>query len=189
MGVAMNMTMFGAVIVIMAAAVSFAGLQDLMSRRISNLFPIFIIVLFLAAHIIAGWQVDVWKNLISFLVVLVIGALLFKYGIMGGGDVKLWAAVALWFKPSQLPLLILCITLAGGALALVSIIRRLIRKNAISTQNGGAVPYGVAIAIGTIITVSLGGVGVTQDARRGPAYQDINASLMKTVSRSDAVNQ
>src|SRR3546814_16060621 len=80
----------------MAIAVSLAGLQDLLSRRISNLFPALIVLLFVAADLVAGWRVDVWQNLASFALIFVIGSWLFQRGVQGCVDVKSWAAVALW---------------------------------------------------------------------------------------------
>src|SRR3546814_17071293 len=103
----------------MAIAVSLAGLQDLLSRRISNLFPALIVLLFVAANFVAGWRVDVWQNPASFALIFVIGSWLFQRGVLGGGDVKLWAAVALWFDLSQLSVLVISISLAGGVLPIV----------------------------------------------------------------------
>lgn len=69
-------------------------------------------------------------------------ALLFAAGMMGGGDVKLAAALALWFTPAEFLKLAVIMSLAGGVLTVVVLMRR--RKKAGKRQ----VPYGVAIAIG-----------------------------------------
>src|SRR3546814_6718397 len=94
-------------ILALALLVSAAGIQDVLSRRISNIFPLVIVLLFLIATTLGGWSVEVWQNFASFILVLGIGAILFQRGILGGGDVKLWAAVALWFNLTRLPLLVL----------------------------------------------------------------------------------
>lgn len=70
-------------------------------------------------------------------------ALLFALGAMGGGDVKLIAALALWVPAHRIPELLFFVALAGGVLALVLILARRVRG---STSR--AVPYGVAIAAG-----------------------------------------
>src|SRR3546814_17745338 len=88
----------------LALRISAAGIQDVLSRRISNIFPLVIVLLFLIATTLGGWSVEVWQNFASFILVLGIGAILFQRGILGGGDVKLWAAVALWFNLTRLPL-------------------------------------------------------------------------------------
>lgn len=177
-------------VVLMAVLVSAAGIQDLLSRRISNLFPVFIVLLFLVASTIAGWRIDVWQNLASFLLILTVGSFLFQRGVLGGGDVKLWAAVALWFKLPQLPVLILYIALTGGVLALVSILKRFFTRpdksadgsNISSLKRARSVPYGVAIAFGTIVTITVTGAGLTGSKERSPAYEKLNTSLMNMVT-------
>lgn len=73
-------------------------------------------------------------------------AVLFAMRAIGGGDVKLLAALALWFTPAAFVNLIVIMALTGGALALAfgawHIMRR--RKDRLS------IPYGIAIAVGTI---------------------------------------
>ena len=69
---------------------------------------------------------------------------LFFAGVMGGGDVKLAAALALWFSPPSIVKFLVIMSIAGGALTLVVLaVHRLRRK-----QGRPEVPYGVAIAIG-----------------------------------------
>jgi len=63
---------------------------------------------------------------------------------MGGGDVKLAAALALWFSPSSSLKLIVLMSIAGGLLTLIVLIDHKLRKN----QGRPEVPYGVAIAFG-----------------------------------------
>jgi len=72
-------------------------------------------------------------------------ALLFALGAMGGGDVKLIAALALWVPAIRIPEMLFYVALAGGVLALVLIVIRRVRG---STSR--AVPYGLAIAAGGI---------------------------------------
>lgn len=98
---------------------------------------------------------------------------LFVLGAMGGGDMKLMAAVGAWVGSRHILTVMIAIALAGGVLALVSMI---FNKNSIQTvrntvqlvgyrvssglqphpemnvQAPGShrVPFGVAIALGTL---------------------------------------
>jgi prepilin peptidase CpaA len=68
----------------------------------------------------------------------------FYAGMMGGGDVKLAAALALWFSPAGTVKFIVLMSLAGGALTLGIVAwHRATRR-----EGRPAIPYGVAIAFG-----------------------------------------
>jgi prepilin peptidase CpaA len=71
-------------------------------------------------------------------------ALAFYVGAMGGGDVKLAAALALWFAPGDTLLLIVLMSIAGGLLTLIVMIEHHLKKK----EGRPEVPYGVAIAFG-----------------------------------------
>ena len=71
----------------------------------------------------------------------------FYAGMMGGGDVKLAAALALWFSPLSTLRFLIFMSIAGGLLTLVVVGLHRLRKKAGKPQ----VPYGVAIAIGGLI--------------------------------------
>lgn len=58
-----------------------------------------------------------------------IGALLFALRQMGGGDVKLIAALGLWFQPQTLLVLLLAMVLLGWVLSLVMGTARIARAN------------------------------------------------------------
>jgi prepilin peptidase CpaA len=86
--------------------------------------------------------------------VFTILAATFYLGMMGGGDVKLAAAIALWFKPIVTLKFLVVMSLAGGVLTLVVLL--LHKKRGKPPTDGDApaakpeVPYGVAIAIGAL---------------------------------------
>ncbi len=71
-----------------------------------------------------------------------VGAALFHFGAMGGGDVKLLAALALWFPALSFVNLIVVMSIIGGILTLALLIhhRRLARPG------NPEIPYGIAIA-------------------------------------------
>ena len=68
----------------------------------------------------------------------------FYAGMMGGGDVKLAAALALWFSPPSTARFLVMMSIAGGVLTLAVVALHRIRKK----QGRPEVPYGVAIAFG-----------------------------------------
>jgi prepilin peptidase CpaA len=70
-------------------------------------------------------------------------AIAFRFGAMGGGDVKLFAALALWWPWLDVIRMVLYASILG---ALVTIIFLIIHK--LKQEEGRArIPYGVAIAL------------------------------------------
>jgi prepilin peptidase CpaA len=68
----------------------------------------------------------------------------FYAGMMGGGDVKLAAALALWFSPLGTLKLLVLMSIAGGVLTL----GLLVWHRAKRAEGRPKIPYGVAIAFG-----------------------------------------
>ena len=68
----------------------------------------------------------------------------FYMNVMGGGDVKLAGALALWFTPFETLTLIVVMSIAGGLLTLVVLVAHRLRRK----EGRPEVPYGVAIAVG-----------------------------------------
>lgn len=81
-------------------------------------------------------------------------ALAFYIGMMGGGDVKLAAALALWFSPVTTLKFLVIMSLAGGVLTLLVLVIHKKRGNPALDEEGNSerpeVPYGVAIAFGAL---------------------------------------
>jgi prepilin peptidase CpaA len=86
----------------------------------------------IAVHLAAGAAVFV----------LLAGA--FYAGMMGGGDVKLAAALALWFPPLGTIHFLVIMSIAGGVLTLAFLAFHYWRKR----EGRPEIPYGVAIAFG-----------------------------------------
>jgi prepilin peptidase CpaA len=76
--------------------------------------------------------------------VFVLLAAAFYAGMMGGGDVKLAAALALWFSPPTTLSFLIYMSIGGGVLTLVVLVLHRVKKKAGKPE----VPYGVAIASG-----------------------------------------
>lgn len=83
------------------------------------------------------------------LLVLLLFAIAFHYGQMGGGDVKMIAALALWLPIQPLLQMLLVMSILGGALTIVMLIDHKVRKKSRNIE----IPYGVAIAIAALLTL------------------------------------
>jgi prepilin peptidase CpaA len=68
----------------------------------------------------------------------------FYAGMMGGGDVKLAAALALWFSPVTTIKFLVLMSLAGGVLTLLVLAWHHLKRR----EGRPEIPYGVAIAFG-----------------------------------------
>jgi prepilin peptidase CpaA len=108
-------------------------------------------------HQIALPETDLWPGLAALAIMLTLGVLLFARDWMGGGDIKLMAAVAPLSDLWGLPTLLAAIAIAGGVLALVIMGLRTalqaagadpVRLPAV-LQRDAPLPYAVAIALGT----------------------------------------
>ncbi|MCC2979125.1 MULTISPECIES: prepilin peptidase [unclassified Sphingomonas] len=126
-----------------------AGIEDARVREIANWKNATIALLaplWWFAIGIAPWPGMVVQIGVA-LVVLVLFCVAFHFGQMGGGDVKLIAALALWMPVGALVQLLLVMSIIGGALTIVMLIDHRIRKNSGNPE----IPYGVAIAIAGLI--------------------------------------
>lgn len=74
---------------------------------------------------------------------------MFAIGAMGGGDVKLITALALWFPLVPFVMLLTAMALVGGVLTVAMVIR----QNRLNLEGRPEVPYGIAIAAGGLWTV------------------------------------
>jgi prepilin peptidase CpaA len=79
-------------------------------------------------------------------IALLIFAGAFAMGAMGGGDVKLIAALGLWFAPLDFMRMIVWMSIGGGLLTVAMLAWHKARK----IETPLEIPYGVAIAIAAI---------------------------------------
>ncbi len=75
----------------------------------------------------------------------------FAFGMMGGGDVKLIGALALWLPLVPLLRMLVLMSLLGGVLTLGMLLHAKLRRPRRDAPI--EVPYGVAIAIGALIVL------------------------------------
>ena len=155
-------------VALLAALLIAAAIQDVRHLRISNLIVAGVVFTAVLAAVLAGANIALWENLVVFALVLAVGTLLFATGKVGGGDVKLFAAVGLWTDLHQALWLTAAIFVAGGFLAVVMIASRMLglRSSRASSQSKGGVPYAVAIAAGALLVVGW--------ARQAPAPTGAN---------------
>lgn len=122
-----------------------AGIEDARVREIANwknaaialLAPLWWVSIGMAPWPDMAIQVGVA------LIVLAAFCVAFHFGWMGGGDVKMIAALALWVPVSALIQILLVMSIVGGIITVVMLIDHRIRK----AVGNPEVPYGVAIAI------------------------------------------
>jgi prepilin peptidase CpaA len=128
----------------LAIALLAAAFTDLRSRQIGNWLTGAIALgapLFWWASGLTPWPevaIQVGVALAAFAVL----AALFALRAMGGGDVKLLTALALWIKPAWFAELVLMMALLGGVLTIAFGAWHVMRRR----KDRLAIPYGVAIA-------------------------------------------
>jgi prepilin peptidase CpaA len=133
-----------ALLIVLAALLIAAAAVDIRKREIPNTIVILIALLaipFWWSTGLALWP-DMALQVGVGLIVFFLFAVAFSLGWMGGGDVKLLGALALWLPVPAVVALLVIMSLAGGVLTLVMAVRHRLR-------NAGGIleiPYGVAIA-------------------------------------------
>lgn len=137
-------------IALLMIVLAIAALEDMTRLRISNLTCVAVFLLAIVAMAVHGFGIDLWQNAAVFALILAIGTAAFGAGWLGGGDVKLLAAIGLWLDFTTALVVVAAIMIAGGALALVYICVRLLRKSAGSGDRASKVPYGLAIVGGAL---------------------------------------
>jgi prepilin peptidase CpaA len=157
---------------LLAAALAGAAVEDVVRLRISNLSCLAVLLLALVAMGFAGFPLALWQNFVVFAALLVVGTFLFASGKVGGGDVKLLAAVGLWVDLRTAVWLIAAVFLAGGLIAIGFIIARTLSRSrkAEGKKKIGSkgIPYGLAIVTGAAL-VFLG-----QSDLNKPAHKKVN---------------
>ena len=145
--------------IILGALMLAAAAEDAARLRISNWTVLGVLAGALLAMVLEGFGLALWQNAVIFVGLLAAGTVLFGWGKVGGGDVKLIAAVGLWSDFAAAPSLLAAIFIAGGALALLILGARQYGTPAISARAAVLkpqnIPYGVAIATGTILMLVL----------------------------------
>ena len=128
-----------------------AMVTDLRSRIIPNLLNILIALAALGWWLAMGFSGEqVVVQLVMATIVLILFAAAYAIGMMGGGDVKLLAALALWFSLAQFLTILVWMAIGGGALTLAMIVQHRLRK----LPGRPEIPYGVAIAGAALLVLT-----------------------------------
>jgi prepilin peptidase CpaA len=139
-------------VLLLAAALVVAAAGDLKSRTIPNRLNAAIALGAVVYWFASG--LDPWPDMAIRLgvaaAVFALFAGVFALGMMGGGDVKLLAALALWLPPAGVLFLLVAMSLGGGALTIAMWVRHKLRRSSHTLE----VPYGVAIAFGGLWLIS-----------------------------------
>jgi len=180
----MNETILIIVYILLAGA----ALQDIAALRISNLFPIALILLFGVWLFANGIPANLWQNGLVFLAIAALGIALFAAGWLGGGDVKLLAAGALWFDVRGGLSLFIYMSLCGGLLSLLLVFGRRMIPAAARERLGwpglktrGPIPYGIAISTGILLAMALQGPNPSGRSK----LTDLNLSAFPTAPASE----
>ncbi len=128
-----------------------AGIEDARTREIANWKNATVALLAPVWWYANG--LEIWPDVVLQLgvAVAVFAAFLvaFHFGLMGGGDVKLIVALALWLPFPAFLSMLMVMSIAGGVVTLVMMAERLIKKTSAAIE----VPYGVAIAFAGLLAL------------------------------------
>jgi len=168
------------IVIAVSIVVATAAVQDIWRLRISNLFPVATVLLFFAWVLVLGPNWALWQNAALFAFTLAIGTFAFARGALGGGDVKLLAAVSLWFDLKGSAAFFAYTAIGGLLLTLAFILLRRMFPAAVLKQSGaaalqprGPIPYGVAIAAGAILALTGGAMNPNPEQARREIWQKI----------------
>ncbi len=133
-----------ALIALLAGALLMAAATDWRRRIIENWLTGGIALAAPLFWLVSG--IDIWPGMAIQLgvglLVTFIFAIMFAFGAMGGGDVKLLGALALWLPPSAFVSLVVAMSILGGILTVAMMIRHSLQK----AMGRPEIPYGVAIS-------------------------------------------
>jgi len=152
------------------ACLVLAALSDVAVRSIPNWLSGVVAAAGLLARATQGWAAIEWTALCA-VALFVILLVIYARGGLGGGDVKLLTAVALGLAPWDTYQFIWYTAVSGGVLAAAYLVMRKLppvrrlqsRSNLLKRvyaaerwriRRRGPLPYGVAIAVGGVLTLA-----------------------------------
>ena len=154
-------TMF--VLILLACA-----LYDLTSLRIPNYLNAMLVALFAVVVAARPGGVDLVGHGSVFLGVLAFGCFCFYRGYWGGGDVKLYAAAALWMGPELIISFVVCVSVLAGVFAVCLLtLRRLLAMPVLTNRSwlaavarprvlavGEGIPFAVPLSLSAFLLMS-----------------------------------
>ncbi|MEM7530468.1 MAG: prepilin peptidase [Pseudomonadota bacterium] len=135
-----------------------AAASDIARYKIPNWISLALVAAFAVAAPFSGLGLgEIGQHIGVGFAALVVGFTLFQFGLVGGGDAKLFAAGALWFGMQGFGVYALAMGAAGGALCLLIMIYRAAPLPVASIgwlralhDKSNGIPYGAAIAFGAV---------------------------------------
>src|SRR3546814_1971694 len=103
--------MAGKIALILLALI--ASWLDISARRLPNWLTLLTLAAGIAVTIFDAGFSALGSHLAHTIIALLVGMILFRFGVIGGGDAKFYAAVASWFALSGAPGLLLAVSLSG----------------------------------------------------------------------------
>jgi prepilin peptidase CpaA len=161
-----------AALAVVAVLLLIAALSDIATRTIPDRAALGVAAIGVAIRLADHSAV---AALAASAAVFLLGALCWRFGWLGGGDVKLLAACAWLVPPVMVPQLVLLTALAGGVLACLYLVLSCVARAAHTPagvsrsrslfgrigrvewwriRRRAALPYGCAIAVATLLTLS-----------------------------------
>ena len=140
-----------ALLALLAMLLLAAAATDIGSRIIPNHLNAAIALLALPWWLALGYGGHAILLQIGLAVAVFAGfAACFAAGMMGGGDVKLLAAIALWLPWPMMLILLMWMAIAGGLLTLGMLVAYRLRK----APERPEIPYGVAIVAAALLVMT-----------------------------------
>jgi prepilin peptidase CpaA len=139
-----------ALVVILAALLLSAGIEDVRTREIANGKNAAIALLaplWWWANGLGWGEVGIQLLVAGIVFAVFVGA--FACGWMGGGDVKMIAALALWLPLGGLLQMLVVMSVLGGAITVALMLERRWERRIGAIE----VPYGVAIAAAALLAL------------------------------------
>jgi prepilin peptidase CpaA len=167
-----NVPLQPGLLAIAAALLGIASLKDIAVRTIPDAVSLGLLAIGVAIRVADGNELSA---LVASSAVFVMTALCWRCGWLGGGDVKLVTACAWLVPPSLVPTLVLTTAVVGGVLACLylslswmgrmtsaricslrphSLAGRIWRVERWRISRHAGLPYGCAIAVATLLTLS-----------------------------------
>jgi len=146
------------IFVILPLCLALAAFTDLFEMTIPNRLSAILLIAFAVVAFLAGLTgTQVTSHVVAAILVFAVCFCLFAANIMGGGDVKLLTASAIWFGLNlSLAMFLLYVAIFGGMLTVAVLLLRA-KENIILAAGipvprllltAKKIPYGIAIALG-----------------------------------------
>jgi len=139
---------------LLALLLAIGAWLDAVRRRLPNWLCLATALAGLAGAALLHGAAAAFSGLGHAVLALLVGMVLFRFGLIGGGDAKFYAAAATWFTLPQAARLLLAVSLSGLALFLLWFTyRRLTGRKIVraAATDADRFPYGIAISAGALL--------------------------------------